>query len=178
MSAPHLNYRNFSRFEPEIAAFLAKAPNPWRVEGTKYGLQPSSLAARLRDAIASYKYHRWANTPFAPTVFTTWEKGMRVVNTINGVFIVDATEYANSTLANRPPSDPGSIASGTEVRINFTRLPENLHGSILTHLAILCHYKVLDQVILISAPEKLLPPLLNLYDIAVVDRDDGSKLMV
>jgi hypothetical protein len=166
---PHLSEANFRRFEGELEAFICGYPQTHRIECYRYGLAPTTIAARIRDAKLSLKQFNWTTT-IPKDEFLQYYKSIEIVAEDTTVAICDRDTYRKEPTL--------KIVPRSRV-VDLDKCKRPMH--VIQALAVLHEEGVLsDPTIFTSQNSSLLNEVQELedsYDIAVTKKGNSYEII-
>lgn len=175
MTSPRHSYRSVSRFFPAIQAVLDASDKPnvsvIEVNPVSLGLSPATAAARLRDAIQAVRTGVVV-VPFDGSRFNSISLEWMVTNNATAVHLIHKTRRAEQV-----------------AQQDLSKLMVELKGQVVVERILLFHEaealasllsgRILEGEYKVRFPEQFdLDKFKSLYDITIIDNEDGTHTLI
>jgi hypothetical protein len=174
---PHvLRESQFRRFERFIAEAVNAYPKALNLSKNTLGLSPTSFAARLRDAKASYSKNNWPSVTIDRERFISLEDNLNVSQLDNGDILFGSAEAIRRLKAK-------SNEIEVEIPIIESMSPErSLHLADLPlkgFLMLLSHKRLLQpRIKVLGLTDTEAQSFQSQFDISLDKHEDGSYILI
>ena len=173
---PHvLRESQFRRFERFIAEAVATYPRVLNCTKNALGLSPTSFAARLRDAKASYSKNNWPSVSIDRERFMALENDLNVSQLDDGTVLFGAAESIRQlkTQDSEPQVDIPIVDLSSERSIHVADLP--LKGFLM----LLSHKRLLQpRLKVFGITDTEAQAFQSQFDISLDKHEDGSYILI
>lgn len=169
LSLPHrFSEKSFRRYESIIAKAVNAFPLAVKINPSDLGLAAETVRGRLRDALTSYKEHRWSSVRFEFHAFAQIHDRLVVALEPDGTVIIGTKDSIKS-----PRTEEAFIPVENDI-LDLSVFSSCSCEEILSFLA---HSGALRKQIKLNINQQTANILLTKYDIVLTPLSDNSFLL-